>query len=274
MIFKPRGEYILTVILLVLSCFLVSCASIEKRTSKADTIAKKSNLKKEIVQTDNFKIVTYQKIKTSNEPLYVFIEGDGSAYLTKTRLSTNPTPKNPVALKLASNAKKSNVLYIARPYQYCEKITAVIDKSKFWSTHRYSEEVINDISSVIDEAKKKSGVKNIVLVGYSGGGAIAAIISAKRDDVIKLVTVCGNLDIDFHTSLHNVTPLTGSLNPVNFGDKLKNIKQVHFVGGKDKIVPRSVAEEYYKKISATSEMCQIIEIPENDHHTGWDEILK
>ena len=259
-------------ILVALNCS--GCSSISPfvdRARVADGIAFNSNLTKEYVKTSKFNLMTYHRYNSSKDPLRVYIEGDGRAWVTKRRLSPDPTPTQPVALKLAALDASSNVAYIARPGQYTATNSRICD-SAYWSHKRFAPEVINSINQVIDKLKTDAGVKEIELIGYSGGGAVAAIISAKRDDVIKLVTVCGNLDTDYQANLHNVTPLTGSLNPVSFGSKLKNIKQVHYVGSKDTVVPRSVAEEYFKKIGANPDDCQIIEIPGNDHHRGWEKI--
>ncbi|NIQ12880.1 MAG: alpha/beta hydrolase, partial [Candidatus Dadabacteria bacterium] len=79
-------------------------------------------------------------------------------------------------------------------------------------------------------------------VGYSGGGTVAALIATRRNDVSSLTTIAANLDHAEWTRLHHISPLTGSLNAVNFIDKIENIDQLHFVGGKDKIVPKEIID--------------------------------
>ncbi|MBN2189707.1 MAG: alpha/beta hydrolase [Candidatus Aureabacteria bacterium] len=248
----------------------VSCASLNNRIKQADAIAQKASLQKNAAAGKNFSLITFQRISDGKKPLHVYIEGDGKAYIKRTMVSSNPTPGNPLGLKLASSDPSPNILYIARPYQYYESAGSFEDQSKYWTTRRYSDEVVSDINEIISQVKGKNNLRDIILIGYSGGGALAALIATRRDDVILLVTVAGNLDTDFHTKLHNVSPLEGSLNPADFPDKLKKIKQVHFVGGRDTVVPPSVAESYREKISPTPENFSIIEIKGNTHSKGWD----
>jgi hypothetical protein len=44
---------------------------------------------------------------------------------------------------------------------------------------------------------------------------VASLVAARRHDVVRLVTVAGNLDHLAWTTLHGVSPLTGSLNPAD-----------------------------------------------------------
>ncbi len=110
---------------------------------------------------------------------------------------------------------------------------------------------------------------SIALFGYSGGGAIAALVAARRDDVGSLVTVAGNLDHVAWTSLHKVSPLHGSLNPAAAATSLRNLPQVHFVGGDDAIVPPSIAESYRARIPE-SERVAIEVIAGYGHRCCWE----
>jgi predicted esterase len=266
-------KYSKYIFIAVSACALLicaSCSSVNSRIKQADTIASKASLRKEPVAGKNFRLITFRKITDSKAALHVYIEGDGRAYVNRAMASHNPTPGNPVGLKLASIDPSPNILYIARPYQYYESSESFAYQSKYWTTARYSDKVAGDINEVITQVKNKSNIRDIILIGYSGGGALAALIAAGRNDVTLLVTVAGNLDTDFHTSLHNVSPLEESLNPADFPDKLKNVKQIHFVGGRDTVVPPSVAESYRKKIAPQPENFRIIEIKENTHGRGWE----
>ncbi len=48
-------------------------------------------------------------------------------------------------------------------------------------------------------------------------------MAARRSDVELLVTVTANLDTGMWTEHHDVTPLTGSLNPVNYAGALRAV---------------------------------------------------
>ena len=52
------------------------------------------------------------------DEVHVYIEGDGYAWATTTDPSDDPTPINPLALRLAAVDDAPNVLYLARPCQF------------------------------------------------------------------------------------------------------------------------------------------------------------
>lgn len=259
-------------LLLFILCFApVSCSSVEKRISRADKIADKACLTKEAFQGDYFRLIVFQRIKDKNLPLRVYIEGDGKAFLRRTRISSNPTPENPLALRLASLDKYSNILYIARPFQY--HVTADIPEGAdaYWTTYRFSPEVVRDVNNAINKIKGSYGIESIVLIGYSGGGAVAELVAAGRKDVRVIVTVAGNIDPDYHSQKNKLTPLKGSLNPVDFKEELQKIPQIHFVGLNDKIVTAEIAESFREKIKAIPANFRIIQLQDVTHHEGWEE---
>lgn len=156
------------------------------------------------------------------------------AWLSRDRPSLNPTPINPIGLKLALSHPDSNAIYIARPCQYTDLNRCKISD---WTKGRFSSSIVAAVNEAISVIKDRLGSESLILVGYSGGGAIATLIAAGRDDVKKLITVGGNLDHAIWTQHHRISPLTDSLNPIKFVDNLKDIPQWHFVGSNDQIVP-------------------------------------
>jgi hypothetical protein len=60
---------------------------------------------------------------------------------------------------------------------------------------------------------------------------------AIRNDVLSLRTVAVNL-------YHHVSPISRSLNPIEVADKIKNIPQQHFIGGRDKVIPAFIARSF------------------------------
>ncbi len=59
--------------------------------------------------------------------------------------------------------------------------------------------MVNSIHKTLDQIKTRYNASGFNLIGYSGGGAIAALVAADRNDILSLRTVAGNLDIDVHT---------------------------------------------------------------------------
>lgn len=222
------------------------------------------------INTDYFNLRVYVKIKDKNLPLKVYIEGDGFAWIDRHTLSSNPTPVNPVALKLATMDTYENIAYIARPCQY---ITNKNCTKEYWSHKRFSKEVIQSINQAVSILKKQTKSNQIKLVGFSGGGAIAALLAAKRDDVKDIVTIAGNLNHELLNKHHNTSPMSGSLNPVDIASSISHIKQIHYIGGKDTIIPRKIAYSF-KEASINFTNIQIIDIPNATHLNGWKVIFK
>lgn len=256
---------------------LPGCNSLQTRIDNADAIALKSNFEKYIIKTKNFDLVSYQKINSSSKIAVIYIEGDGLAWTSKRRVSTNPTPDNPVALKLASTDPFSNIVYIARPCQYVDLSHETYCKADYWTNKRASKEIIESIDTAISKIKTKSGIKQIRLVGYSGGATIAAILAAIRNDVIDLRTIAGNLDINIFSQTHKVSPLYGSLNPIDYAEKLVKIPQTHFVSKNDTIITHDITNSYANnlmKYDSDLRCVKFIELEKPTHTKGWTTVWK
>ena len=86
----------------------------------------------------------------------------------------------------------------------------------------------------------RAQARQLRLVGYSGGGTLAALLAARRADVCQLITVASNLDIERWASHHKVSPLWGSENPASYGAALQHLPQYHLIGGDDQVVPATI----------------------------------
>lgn len=259
--------------LIASTCFALSCTAIDPNqipTSTQTTIknAKQHHFVEKRVPTSTFLITTYQKLATPVQTIHVYIEGDGNSWRTKYKLSTNPTPKQALALKLAMRDPHPNVIYIARPCQYTPHKLDPLCTKKYWSSHRYAPEVIQATNEVLDQIKTKN--TNFVLIGFSGGASVAALTASTRQDIQGLITVAGDLDHESLNQYHHTTPLHGSLNPKHIAQQLKNLPQQHFNGDKDTIVPTWVAEQFVKQVQ--SNCAQVHTFKGISHHQGWEEL--
>jgi hypothetical protein len=249
---------------------LTACNTVIDRLETAETIAQTTGMTKQVISAGKFVLTTYSKHQDEHTALLViYIEGDGNAFLHKNYLSPDPTPKTPLALELASIDANPSVLYIARPCQYLTAEQLKTCDSKYWSTHRYSEEVVYAINQVVSQFA--TGYQQIGLVGYSGGGSIAVLLAARRQDISWLVTIGATLDHTYWTSLHDVTPLSGSLNPADFAESVQTLPQLHLLGEKDKIVPASVVHAYLGKATDTGKIHLQI-IPGFNHQCCWVDV--
>lgn len=256
----------LLVLLLLSGC--VSIPSHTVRNEHARKLASDRGWVSSLINTDNFLLQAYvpAKLKSAKE-LTIYIEGDGLAWINRSTPSFNPTPANPLALKLALQDDKP-AAYLARPCQYVSFDQSPNCSQKYWSSYRFAPEVIHATSQAIDQLKLKFGAESLVLIGYSGGGAVAALVAAQRKDISYLMTIAGNLDHQTWTNKQQLSPLEHSLNPADYADKLQNIKQTHFVGGNDGITGEFVARAYSRRfVSDLSK--SIVVMPDFDHACCW-----
>ena len=259
---------ILTIALLSSGC--VSKLSPKVRQHTADTVAQAGNLVQQKIATDDFLLTTYQRFDATadNKQMVVYIEGDGMAWISRDQLSSNPTPVQPIALKLASIDTNDNVLYIARPCQYLWPQKMNRCSSRYWSDKRGSEEVISSINQAISIVKQKQNISSIRLIGYSGGGGIAALIADRRADVNEFVSVSGNLNYKLFTQTHNLSPMNGSIDPITIANQIGSIPQIHYVGADDKIIPKQIALSFSDKVKV------INDVSHDNWPDKWAQILR
>lgn len=232
-----------------------------------NTASQGSQLKPVAVKTSKFTIQTLQPVSVQGKLLRVYIEGDGRAWITSRTISDDPTPIKSMAPGLAVHDSQPSV-YMARPCQY---VLGTNCTQSVWTTGRFSKAVIQAENEVLDTLKSQYGVQEFELVGYSGGGAVALLLAATRTDVKQVQTIAGNIDPVAWTTLKKISPLTGSLNPVDFADQLSKVPQRHFIGLNDTIVPPDVTKAYMLRVQP---VCGETVFVNADHYSGYEESWK
>lgn len=261
---------LLSAVFLLLAPILSSCAihSWGSPQKRAADIATKAgfNLRKE--RSSAFGLTTFQSINSpESDTLTVYIEGDGAPWISSTQPPKDPSPFNPLSLILASKDKRYPILYIARPCQYLEEAELASCHYKYWTAERFSVEVIEAIDKVINTTKTATGTRRVRLIGFSGGGVIATLLAARRNDTDSLVTVATPLDIEAWSTFHQISPLRGSLNPLEFIQPLSKIRQLHLIGEKDTVVP----PVYIRSVEGNFPFAKFVFVPGYTHNCCWDE---
>jgi len=264
---KRRTLWFLFGLLSPLSC--ATLATPAERYALAKTLAARQHWHVKTVPSDTFSLTTYQPQNPRSGPdLRVYIEGDGFAWVNRQQPSNDPTPLNPVGLRLALQDPWSGpIAYVARPCQYQTKATLAC-KPMYWTHARFAPDVISATHQVLDQLKFNAGAQRLTLVGYSGGAAVAALLAAHRTDVQNLITVAGNLNHATWTQHHRISPLYSSLNPADAIDPLTRVHQWHFVGGQDRIMPAHLIRDFAQRFPA-SQQPHILEQPDYTHHCCW-----
>lgn len=239
------------------------------KLEQAVSIAETRGLTRHDIQAPPFILASWQKINAPGEPVNLYIEGDGLAWLSRSTPSGNPTPKIAQALQLAAVDPSPNVIYIARPCQFTEiGAPGNACPREYWMGKRFAPEVVASFNSALNQMTREYGISGFNLVGFSGGANVAGLLAAHRSDIVSLRTVAGNLDNDYFTNFHKVSPMPGSLNMADLAAKLSGLPQRHFIGGRDKFVPTSVFESYQH--AAGPSPCIHMTYNENaEHMKGW-----
>lgn len=238
----------------------------------AHSMAEHAGFTSAYIDAGPFTLMSFSKLGKNPQQLTVYIEGDGRAWINRRRVSLNPTPVHPLALQLATRDQHSDaIIYLARPCQFRPTWQDKACDPLYWTLDRYSELVVNSLNTAVDKFKAQHQFDSVVLAGHSGGGALAVLMAARRNDVAAITTVAANLDIEAFSRLHQVSPLTGSLNPVDDAARLRNVPQQHFFGKEDKVVPLSSVQRYREQLNG-SRCARFVDIDKATHQQGWLEL--
>ncbi|MGV8998106.1 MAG: hypothetical protein ACOH12_14290 [Parvibaculaceae bacterium] len=262
---------ITTLLGLITVIALAACSGLNTRHERGPETAERAQWQWQTIKAGVFTLATAAPAHKEGRILTVYIEGDGYAYATPNKASMDPTPIKAMALDLATRHPGSGpVAYLARPCQFVER-DATSCPDTYWTTGRYAPEVIAAMSDAVDQLKENAKASGIILVGYSGGGAIAALLAERRKDVAGLVTVAANLDVSEWTTLKHLTPLSQSLDPASDTSGLSGIRQVHFSGTQDETVPAAVTQSFMSKLPKATP-AENIAVADQTHQCCWSDI--
>jgi hypothetical protein len=241
---------------------------------RADRLAD-GTLQRTTVRTDAFVLTAYRRLGAPGRPLRVYIEGDGLAWISRNQPSPDPTPLNPLGLRLAVADAGPNVLYLARPCQFTPMADNPRCTVEMWTGKRFAPEVVDSLDQAIDQFVLRAHSRGVELIGYSGGGALAVLLAARRHDVLSIRTVAGNLDQAEVNRLHAVSPMPDSLNAIDVAARVANIPQRHFSGGDDSTVPPQIAARF---AAAAGGHCISLQVVADMSHGGdwaalWPQLL-
>ncbi|WP_341649147.1 alpha/beta hydrolase [Thauera humireducens] len=250
---------------------LAACAAIPSpaaRRDHADALAAAKGWVAAVLPAGDFDLVAYlPPLPVAAEEFDGHLEGDGLAWISSSQLSDDPSPRDPLALRLALSQPDGAAAYLARPCQY--GAAAIWGcASRYWAEARFAPEVVAATSAAIDALKTRFRARRLILVGYSGGGGLAALVAARRDDVNELVTVAGNLDHAAWAMLHRLEPLAASLNPADGVGRLVDVPQLHLVGEDDRNITPALVNAFADRFPAAVRP-RVDVVPGFDHRCCW-----
>jgi len=238
--------------------------------TRFDVIATRAAWQPQVVETGRFDLRAFSPspvhAASPGEPLTIYIEGDGNAYIGRRLVSADPTPINPGVLQMAL-ADPGPAAYLARPCQFIAAQRSHCGPTD-WTRGRYSQEIIDGMDRAVSILARQAEAERVILVGYSGGGTVAMLLAARRRDVAGVVTIAANLDLADWIARNRLSPMPESLDAAGSAAAVTGIPQVHFVGGRDKIVQSEVIQSFLKRIPSAPH-AKLITMPGYDHVCCW-----
>ena len=260
--------------LLLSLCLLVqSCAT---PTGDLRQLATEQGLERSQVRAGGFDLLVFDNnVKrakqlgnayASSNVLRVYLEGDGSPWRYSTVIMPDPTPRNPLMLRLMSMELRPSV-YLGRPC-YNGAANEPGCNNTLWTSGRYSATVVDSMASAIRALAIRYSAGELWLIGHSGGGTLAMLLAEQLPQVTRIVTLAGNLDTDAWTQHHRYTPLYSSMNPANGPMLRTDVWQWHLVGGRDAVIPPLLVKPVIMRQASASG----IEVPGFNHGCCWERI--
>lgn len=198
--------------------------------------------------------------------LRVYLEGDGYAWIRPDRPSLDPTPRQLLVASLAFSDPEPSV-YLARP---CQFVSSPNCTSTLWTNRRFSDEVVHSLDQALDQLKAHHNNLEFELIGYSGGAALALLLAMRRDDIALVQTLAGNLSPRHWAAHLNLTPLDGSLEPLDQRKRLAKVPQRHLLGDADRIIPLGLLKDYRLALGQADCLESVI-LPGVEHQLGWEQ---
>ena len=197
---------------------------------------------------------------------HVYLDGDGTPWHRGRSPARDPTARNSLVLDLMDADSRPRLL-LHRPC-YGRRTLPENCTPALWTYARYSGTVVAEMDAALDILRDQWGVREIVLIGYSGGGTLGRLLAARREDVVALVTVAANLDHAAWTRHHGYQPLTSSLRVTDMPPLEAGILQWHLAGEEDAVVPPAVT----RRGLARDRHARLEIIPGFDHRCCWPAI--
>jgi hypothetical protein len=250
--------------------FCAACAVLQSPTEHMRTLARDAKFLP--VELSDTRVLAYLRRSPpagkDGRVVTVYVESDGAPWRFPDEPPADPTPLKPFVMRMAIADASLATAYLSRPCQYLNEAARRECDPRLWMQARFSEEAVTTMNRAVDRVKASAGAKQVNLVGYSGGGAMAALIAARRKDVSCLVTVAAPLDTNAWTDALRVSRLELSMNPADVAGELRNVRQTHFRGLRDKLVPAATPNRFFAQVTPGA---TINDKPDFDHQCCWSD---
>jgi hypothetical protein len=243
-------------------CLLLGCATpVERLEARASELG----YRPVAVRGGKFRLRGFFKEGTpaGGEILHVYLEGDGTPWRTRHSVASEPTSRQPLMLELMAQ-DDAPALYLGRPC-YLGAAAEAGCTPELWTERRFAPEVVESLADGLREFLRGRTYRRLVLIGHSGGGALAVLLAARVAETERVVTLAGNLEIADWTALHAYSPLGGSLNPA---ETPPAVPEFHFFGAGDENIPPTTFAPLARKRPGA----QVEVIDGMEHQAGWETV--
>ncbi len=247
-----------TPLLVSLALGLAACSTPAQRVEEEAT---RLGFTRQLVPGAPFVHVFYQRPPDAiGGTLHVYLEGDASPRLALRQRPPDPTPRDPLMLRLMALDPAPSV-YLGRPCQHgvppCDPV--------HWTVGRFGDAVVASLVHALRQVARRHRASGLVLLGYSGGGALAMLMAERLPETRAVVTLAGNLAVGAWAAHHGYLPLGASLDPAQRPPLGPGLVQLHAVGGRDRRVP----PELTRDVIARQSGARTLFFPERDHACCW-----
>ncbi|MBS1211628.1 MAG: uncharacterized protein H6R26_244 [Proteobacteria bacterium] len=247
---------------LLLAVLLQACATpIERLHATARSLG----FVQQTLAGEGFLLTAYYKHSDGpDRTLHVYLEGDGTPWLTPERVAPDPTPRNPLMLRLMG-MDRSAALYLGRPC-YNGHATDAGCSALLWTQRRYASEVVSAMSVALRNFLNVHPYADLVFAGHSGGGVLAMLMARHFPQTRLVTTLAAPLDIDAWTDHHDYSRLDGSLNPMDSAPA--EFQEIHYFGAMDERTPPIL----FAHALARRPHARVIVMDRFDHACCWEQI--
>jgi pimeloyl-ACP methyl ester carboxylesterase len=259
----------LAIALLTVACVTTSAGCVDQRIAQ---LTRQAQFQEDLIVGAGFRHRVYRNrasLGGAPDVLHIYIEGDGRPFIEPTTVAADPTPRDPLMLRLMTLDSAPSI-YLGRPCYFGLSRDRNCNPA-YWTLRRFSPEVIASLAAALSSEMSRSKARRVEVFGHSGGGALAMLLAARLPAITRIVTIGANLDTTAWCSLHGYTPLLGSLNPAEQPAPRGSIRLLHLVGSEDTNTPPALVESAAARSGASG---SVRVIQGYTHNCCWQEVWR
>ncbi|EGV31172.1 hypothetical protein ThidrDRAFT_2277 [Thiorhodococcus drewsii AZ1] len=262
----PARSVARPLIVLLVCCLIGGCSLSAVGSRQLDLLVSDYGMRRLLVEGEGYwHLVLLRGDPLSAPVVHIYLEGDGLPWSGPRRISLDPGPRDPLALRLMVQDPTPSI-YLGRPCYHGLAESAGCSPW-MWTFGRYSPQVVGSMTAALRRLWPPKDRPRLTLIGYSGGGVIGFLMAERLTEVERLVTLAANLDVDAWSEAHGYSRLEGSLNPALRAPLPGSIAQIHLLGDRDAIVPPVTISRF----RSANPRAEYLRVRGYDHRCCWSE---